>query len=178
MLRLYEGQLIAHKYRLLQPLAKGGMGSVWTGKHVTLNLALLLRDLGRPIDTLDVLDELKNDFPVISPENEATAQKLRQDLEKVVGTAIWDGDYPGATIFINGTNVGTMPMGRPIRLTIGMHNAKVELAGYRPLETSFVVESQKTTTVAVALAPAHGPPPKPRPKPWIDKRHGSCIATT
>ncbi len=154
MLRLYEGQLIASKYRLLQPLAKGGMGSVWTGKHITLNLALLLRDLGRPIDTLDVLDELKNDFPVISPENEATAQKLRQDLEKVVGTAIWDGDYPGAAIFIDGT----------IRLTIGMHGAKVELAGYRPLETSFLVESQKTTTVAVALAPAHGPPPKLRPK--------------
>ena len=126
----------------------------------TLNLALLLRDLGRPVDALDLLDELEQDFPTLTPENETTAKSLRKDLATIVGTAILDGDYPGATIIIDGASVGTMPMARAIRLSISMHALRVEKAGYEPFISSFTVESNKTALIAVALVPILKEPPK------------------
>jgi hypothetical protein len=129
----------------------------------TLNLALLLRDLGRPVEAIDILDDLQREFPVLQPGNEATAKALRNGLESIIGTVMLDGDYPGASIIIDAANVGTMPLARPLRLTTGMHALKVELAGYRPLDTSFVVEHQKNTLVVVALTSNKGPAPKPPP---------------
>jgi len=129
----------------------------------TLNLALLLRDLGRPVDALDTLDDLAHDFPMLSPENEVTAKSLRKDLENIVGTAILDGDYPGATILIDGVNSGTMPMARPLRMPISMHSLRVEKTGYEPFETSFIIEPNRRTLVAIALVPIVNEPRK-RPK--------------
>jgi hypothetical protein len=129
----------------------------------TLNLALLLRDLGRPVDAIDMLDELERDFPVLQPENEATAKALRKDLESIVGTVIFDGDHPGATIFIDGSSIGTLPMARPMRLPISMHSLRVEKSGYTPFETTFVVEPRNKTLVTVTLVPIAREPPK-RPK--------------
>lgn len=37
------GQLIAGKYRLLRPLARGGMGSVWVAEHVELGVAVAVK---------------------------------------------------------------------------------------------------------------------------------------
>jgi hypothetical protein len=36
MIRTIAGQMIASRYRLERPLARGGMGSVWIARHVQL----------------------------------------------------------------------------------------------------------------------------------------------
>jgi len=43
VLTLHEGQLIAGKYRLFHPLAKGGMGSVWLAKHLSLDVPVAIK---------------------------------------------------------------------------------------------------------------------------------------
>jgi hypothetical protein len=113
-----------------------------------------------------VLDVLERDFPVLQGSNDASAEALRASLERVIGTAVFDGEYPGARILIDGKDVGTMPQARPMRLVSGMHTLKVELAGYQPLDTSFVVLPKQNVRVAVALAAApvvREEPPKPPP---------------
>jgi hypothetical protein len=132
----------------------------------TLNIAFVLQKLHRPLEALDMLDVLKRDFPTLQPNNQASADALRASLERLVGTAVFDGDYPGARIVIDGKDVGTMPQSRPIRLVIGMHMVKIELTGYQPLDTSFVVLPKQNVRVAVALATAPAvreEPPKPPP---------------
>ena len=38
-----EGGVIAGKYQLVAPLARGGMGMVWTARHVTLGSRLAVK---------------------------------------------------------------------------------------------------------------------------------------
>ncbi len=41
MVAIAEGQVIAGKYRLERPLARGGMGSVWVVRHLPLDALVL-----------------------------------------------------------------------------------------------------------------------------------------
>ncbi len=43
MITVHEGHVVANKYRLLRPLAKGGMGSVWAAEHVTLDMQVAVK---------------------------------------------------------------------------------------------------------------------------------------
>jgi len=122
----------------------------------TINIALLLKDLDRPIEALDMLDALEHDFPVLLPENEASAKELRAALERLVGSVVFDGDYPDARILIDGKDAGTMPQARPIKLRIGTHKARIEMVGHQPLDTTVLVLPQRNIQVSVALAVTPG----------------------
>jgi serine/threonine-protein kinase len=41
-------ELIGGKYRLVRPLAKGGMGSVWVARHETLDIDVAVKVIARP----------------------------------------------------------------------------------------------------------------------------------
>ncbi|WP_437604955.1 hypothetical protein WMF20_27610 [Sorangium sp. So ce834] len=127
---------------------------VCPSENNTLNIALLLKELDRPVEALDMLDVLERDFPSLAPENAETSKELRAKLDQLVGTVIFDGDYPGARIIIDGKEVATMPQVRPIRLTSETHTARIEMTGYRPLDTTFYVLPKGNVQVAVALAKA------------------------
>ncbi|MDI1429838.1 PEGA domain-containing protein [Polyangium sorediatum] len=138
----------------------------------TLNIVLVLKALDRPVEALDMLDVLRRDFPTLRPDNEATAVELRTSLDRIVGMAVFDGDYPGATIIVDGKNVGTIPQARPLRLPIGMHTVKIEAQSYLPLETTFTVLPKETVRVAVSLAPAPTTPQEaPRPPLAVHSMH-------
>lgn len=146
----------------------------------TLNIALLLKELDRPVEALDMLDLLEHDFPSLVPENAATSKELRAKLEQLVGTVIFDGDYPGARIIIDGREVATMPQVRPIRLRSGTHAARIEMTGYRPLDTTFYVLPKGNVQVAVALAMAQAVHEDPRTeRPALPSLHvGVGLALT
>ncbi len=38
-----EGSVVAGKYRLESPLARGGMGEIWTGRHITLDMRVAVK---------------------------------------------------------------------------------------------------------------------------------------
>jgi PEGA domain len=118
----------------------------------TLNIALLLKDLDRPIDALDMLDILEHDFPALLPTNAESVKELRAALEQLVGTVVFDGDYPDARILVDGKEVGTMPQARPLKLRVGTHKARIEMAGHQPLDTNVYVMPKANVQVGVALA--------------------------
>jgi hypothetical protein len=119
----------------------------------TLNMALLLKELDRPLEALEMLDVLEHEFPALLPENAETVKVLRATLLPRIGSVIFDGDYPGARILVDGKDVGTMPQARPIKLPIGKHTARIEMEGYQPLDTTFIVLPKGNVQIAVALAP-------------------------
>jgi serine/threonine-protein kinase len=45
-----EGTIIAEKYRLLRPLARGGMGSIWVARHVELEMDVAVKLVADDLD--------------------------------------------------------------------------------------------------------------------------------
>src|SRR5580693_4989783 len=43
MIRTVAGQMIASRYRLERPLARGGMGSVWVARHLQLEIDIAVK---------------------------------------------------------------------------------------------------------------------------------------
>lgn len=135
----------------------------------TLNIALLLKDLDRPVDALDMLDILEHDFPSLQPENAESVKELRDKLEQLVGSVVFDGDYPDARILIDGKDAGTMPQARPLKLRAGTHTVRIEMTGHQSLDTSVFVLPRKNVQVAVALAVLPSSPQESNTKP--DESH-------
>ncbi|MFT3775084.1 MAG: protein kinase [Minicystis sp.] len=53
MVAIRSGSVIAGKYRLEALLAQGGMGSVWSARHLTLDTRLAIKFIGPDVDGLD-----------------------------------------------------------------------------------------------------------------------------
>src|SRR4051812_14663339 len=49
--RRKAGEVLGERYRLLRPLGRGGMGSVWRAEHLTLNSAVALKLIETPDET-------------------------------------------------------------------------------------------------------------------------------
>lgn len=111
MLRLHDGQLIAGKYRLLEPLAKGGMGSVWIAKHIALNVPVAVKFMDpRYAD----LDDLRSRF-----EREAiAAARLRMpNVVQILDYGV-EGDTPYIVMeFLRGEDLGAR-LAREGRLSV------------------------------------------------------------
>ncbi len=62
----------------------------------------------------------------------------------------------GATVLVDGKEVGTLPLPAPINLPVGKHTLKVFKRGYTEFLDVFTIRSRKTTTLDVDLLPVAG----------------------
>src|SRR5260221_13031556 len=51
-----EGAVIDGKYRLVRPLARGGMGTVWVGRHIALDEPVAIKILTIPREEFEDAD--------------------------------------------------------------------------------------------------------------------------
>lgn len=96
--------------------------------------------------------------------------------EQLLGSITVLTDLVGATVKVDGKDVGKTPLVRPIyKLALGPHELRVEAKGYTPFAETVEVRFQKTTRVVVELAsrqdPAQGTvlsgtTQRPAPAPW------------
>lgn len=119
MLNLREAQLIAGKYRLLRPLAKGGMGSVWIAKHIALNVPVAVKFMDpRYVD----LDDLRARF---EREALAAAQLRIPNVVQIYDYGV-EMDMPYIVMeFLHGEDLGAR-LAREGRLSV--HDAVVILS--------------------------------------------------
>jgi serine/threonine-protein kinase len=70
------GEIVADKYRLIEPLGEGGMGSVWVGKNLALDVQVALKLLRTDVDTEGADERLLN-------EARATARLKHPNIVRV-----------------------------------------------------------------------------------------------
>lgn len=77
--------------------------------------------------------------------------------EQLLGSISVLSDMVGARVVLDGKEVGTTPLSRPIyKLPLGEHELRVEAKGYMPFTEKVEVRFQKTTRVVVRLATREG----------------------
>lgn len=107
-------------------------------------MASSLNALGRYDDALAMYEQVLREFPNAS---EATRKKVKGEMEALlakVGTIDVSGDVPeGGRLFIDGRDVGTLPLSAPVRVVGGIHEVRAEKAGFDPIKVSADVTAGK-----------------------------------
>jgi hypothetical protein len=94
----------------------------------------------------------------------AIIERLRMGKEKI-GKVEVKGEPAGASVIVNGSEVGTLPMATPVTVNIGSTDVEVRAAGHEPQSRNLTVTAQTVHTVVVRLKPAAGPPLVRAPPP-------------
>ncbi len=100
---LHEGAIIAGKYRLVKPIARGGMGSVWVARHIELDEPVAIKLIAvAPEDVADakvrLLREAKSAARLRSPH---VVQLLDYGVDREVPylvTELLEGEHLAARI--------------------------------------------------------------------------------
>ena len=126
--------------------------------NILHNFGIVYQGLGRKAAALDAFERFLSDASKAPPAAREHAQKAVQTLRLEVAELRVQADLPGATIFVDGRNVGQTPQERAIYLEPGPHQLTVEI-GDRGAVHSEILEfsAGKRLTVPVRLAQA-GPP--------------------
>lgn len=146
--------------------------AAYKSRAAALDIAICLRKLGRYDEELEVLDEVKRDFPPTNKSETAeieTARKEALDRVALVTVTVTERD---ATVRVDGRERGKSPL-EPLRISAGARRISVEKEGYRTFETTLDLPARVEKTVAVtlvpvethAVAPSAPPPPLPPPPP-------------
>lgn len=137
--------------------------------------ALELKDYVSARDSLRQYLEQGGDE--IAAERRAEVQQQLETLGKRIGSVTIVCNTHGATVSIDGEEVGTTPLDTPIELNLGAHQVTIEQYGHEPHRVEVDVAGGSSTTLDVSLAPiidTMDPGPTqpvepllpPKAKPW------------
>lgn len=96
---------------------------------------------------------------------EARREQVLAELEKLRGRTAWlslESDVSGATAFVNGVSVGTLPLSQPIRVNPGLCEIRVEKAGYQSTRDTISIVGGDTPRHTVLLTPVASSETSPR----------------
>src|SRR5262249_20808572 len=87
-------------------------------RGVLAQAASSLKQLGRYDEALDLLEELRRDFPSLPPKLEAKVATLVAEVQGLVGTLVLAGDVPdGALVLVDDRVRGKVPLPGPLRVS-------------------------------------------------------------
>ncbi len=144
-------------------------GQAWTqspSPRVRVQMGWAAQALGRWAEAERWLDEglTHPDDPWIVRNRDAiTASRAR--VAQHLGSLEVLGPVAGATVEVNGTPAGTLPLPAPLRVAVGSVVVRVTAPGYRPaVRDGVVVRAGALTRETLSLV-AVEPPPPPEPPP-------------
>ncbi len=116
---------------------------------ILLNMAYCYSEMGRLTDAIDHFERyLREGGSQIPAARRAVAEQEIQRLRALLVPLTINVNVPGATVRLDGREVGTSPLASPVQVRSGVvHNVEASLAGYR------------TASVEVAVAEGDTPPP-------------------
>lgn len=117
----------------------------------TKDAAICLRKVGRFDEALAMYEALLHDFPDLSPDDKALAEREMAELQGSVGTIAISGAPDGAEVTIDGVDRGTTPLA-PVRLSAGTHTIRVTKDGSLPFEQRVDLAGRQAAEVHAALA--------------------------
>lgn len=113
--------------------------------------------------------------PEVAEQARAELAKVEEQLTRLELKVDPGGPEKGADLAIDGKPLGTLPLGRPLRLVPGAHVVRATKPGYRPFEKQ--VMGAPGAEVSLAIAPFEPIPPPSRKKYWIWGAVGAALAT-
>ncbi len=117
-------------------------------QSATKNAAVCYRHLHRFAEALDMFETLLREFPKLSQKDREVAERAIKKLRGLVGTIALRDVEPGARIVVDGRDLGTWPLKKPIRVSAGSHIIRVYKAGFVPFETRIDVAAEATVISA------------------------------
>jgi hypothetical protein len=121
-------------------------------RAATKNAAVCLQKLERYDEALETFQALLRDYPNLTAEDKALAQRAIGRLQGLVGTLELVGGEAAASVVVDGKGRGETPVKAALRVSAGSHVVRVYKDGYLPFETRIDVAGGQATRVEVKLA--------------------------
>lgn len=147
------GQLIAQRYSLVRPLARGGMGEVWVARHVELDVELALK-FSRFDDDFDSQGEQR-----FKREAQAAARLKSPHVVQIHDYGVHDGRPYIAMELLHGEDLGAV-LEREGRVSLARAVGWLEQAGraLRVVHAAGIVHRDiKPSNLFLAKDPTHAP---------------------
>ncbi|MCK9463084.1 MAG: PEGA domain-containing protein [Proteobacteria bacterium] len=129
------------------------------------NLANAYKAQNRYGDALEALSRLERDFAGKLGGLAVEVQTLKSTIEGMVGRLDVKVDRDGATIVVDGAQVGTSPLAGPLVVAPGDRAVEARLAGFVTASQTVRIAARGRTEVAFALEEEAAPPPAIAPVP-------------
>ncbi|MBI2393400.1 MAG: PEGA domain-containing protein [Deltaproteobacteria bacterium] len=116
------------------------------------NVAQCQRDLKRFADAYAAYETLlAKHGSQLAPGELAAVKKAIKDLESVTGTISFEVNEPGATVTVDGRDVGTTPLPAPVRVDVGPHLVRVTKTGYEAFDQQVKVLATQALSIDAKL---------------------------
>jgi hypothetical protein len=142
---------------------------------IAFNMGKAHLALGNDLEALEAFDRFLAEAPGAPKSSRDEARKAVEALRSRLASIEIQSEDAGATVLIDGYQVGTVPLPRPKVVKPGPHEIYVSLHGLKAYAKTIVAGAGQKTRVPVkleaiprppvAIAPAPAsPPPPPRPR--------------
>lgn len=136
-------------------------------KNALFNLAQCYRVLNRFGDAVQALDRLKKEFDgSLNREMKKAIDEIYEDIEKRGAKLEVQVNQADAKVMVDGREVGTSPVKKPLLLSPGKHRINVSLNGYETATSEVTLVSKKKTALTFDLkAQEENGPTEPETEP-------------
>ena len=129
-------------------------------RSALFNLAMCEKALHRYRAALGHFELWQERYAGVAPEDERElVARTIEELRQFVGFLVVSSDPPGASVRVDGEEVGTTPFSAPASLDAERHVVEVALDGHRPLRQEILVSPLETVTLDLTLEPLAETPP-------------------
>lgn len=125
---------------------------------VLYNLGLVLSAAGRPIQAVESFDRLLANPAGLDAGRLARAKDERARQAALIADVTVTSSVEGATVEVDGFEVGKTPLAAPLRIAQGSHVVALAAPGYAPMQKQINVVGLAKDTVAFELLPSDTQP--------------------
>lgn len=125
---------------------------LYPNKNNLFNLATCYRALDRQVEALDILERVKRDFDSkLKPDMRADIDDQIAEIRTILANLSIAVAPDGATVSIDGEDMGVAPLSEPLVLRRGGHVIEVKLDNYETLTRSVTLAGGESSTESFEL---------------------------
>ncbi len=129
----------------------------YASQNAMFNLAMCYKALHKYPNALEMFRKiLKNYSKTMSSEDRKEVKKNIKVISNMVGNLEVNTNIPDVQVLIDGEQVGTTPLKKPVATGAGEHRVRVSLKGYETQEQVVSVVAGKNTVVTFTLETGSG----------------------
>jgi hypothetical protein len=135
-------------------------------KNAMYNLGMCQKALHRYPQALASFRRALREFgDAMNPDEKAETEANIAAISKIIGEVDVSVNVEGALVSVDGEDVGTSPLAKPVILGAGEHRIKVSRSGYETVEqtVTLVSGSKEKVNIELKVENAVAPPPAPVP---------------